>query len=76
MRMDAYHIAGTFIAFRIMVFGWMTRWLFLNKDLVPLILFSIGSVGLAVMTLMNIILFYRLLRSDFFHSITGEAKCD
>ena len=42
----------------------------------PLIFFSIGSVGLAIITVMNIILFYRLLRSDFFHSIASDAKCD
>lgn len=51
-----------------MTFAWMTRWLFLNKDLVPLAFFSIGSMGLAIITVMNIVLFYRLLKSDFLHT--------
>ena len=59
-------ITGSYITFRIMTFAWMTRWLFLNKDLIPLPFFTVGSIGLAVMTAMNIVLFYRLLKSDFF----------
>lgn len=52
-----------------MTFAWMTRWLFLNKDLVPLHFFTVGSIGLAVITVMNIVLFFRLLKSDFFLSM-------
>lgn len=57
---------GTFIVFRISLLAWMTRWIVINKDYVPLVFYSMGSIGLAIMTLMNITLFYRLLRSDFF----------
>ncbi|XP_067934432.1 TLC domain-containing protein 2-like [Watersipora subatra] len=64
-RLNGLANVGSFITFRIMTFAWMTRWLFLNKDLVPLVFFTIGSIGLAVVTLMTIVLFYRLLKSDF-----------
>ena len=61
-------ISGTFIVFRIATLAWMTRWIVVNRDQIPLPLYTLGSVGLAVMTVMNIILFYRLLRSDFLKS--------
>ncbi|XP_076106701.1 TLC domain-containing protein 2-like [Mytilus galloprovincialis] len=64
-RLNSLINLGTFVVCRITVMAWMSRWLLINKDLVPLIFYSIGSVGLAVMTVMNIILFYRLLQSDF-----------
>ena len=51
--------------FRIATIAWMTRWIVINKDRVPLIFYAIGSIGLAIVTVMNIILFYRLLQSDF-----------
>ncbi len=36
---------GTFLVFRIMTLGWMTRWLVLHRDQVPLIAYTLGSVG-------------------------------
>lgn len=57
-----------------MTFAWMTRWLFLNKDLIPLPFFTVGSIGLAVITAMNIVLFYRLLKTDFFRSMPTEMN--
>ncbi|XP_076452226.1 TLC domain-containing protein 2-like [Babylonia areolata] len=65
-RLNSLINLATFIVFRISTLAWMTRWIVINKDALPLVLYSLGSVGLAVMTLMNIVLFYRLLRSDFF----------
>ncbi|KAL0174510.1 hypothetical protein M9458_030478, partial [Cirrhinus mrigala] len=59
---------GTYVVFRINTLAWMTRWLVLNRDLIPLISYTVGSVGLAIMTVMNIVLFYRLMRSDFMKS--------
>nr|KAI8738054.1 TLC domain-containing protein 2-like [Biomphalaria glabrata] len=64
-RVNSFVNLGTFIVFRILLLAWMTRWLVINKDSVPLLFYTLGSVGLAVMVAMNIILFYRLLRSDF-----------
>ncbi|KAK3084464.1 hypothetical protein FSP39_013949 [Pinctada imbricata] len=56
---------GTFVIFRISIMAWMSRWMLINKDLIPLVFYTLGSIGLAVMMVMNIILFYRLLQSDF-----------
>jgi len=55
----------TFVAFRILTLCWMTRWLVLNRHLVHVGWFSLGSFGLAAMMLINIFLLQRLLQSDF-----------
>lgn len=73
-RLNSLVNLGTFVVCRISVMAWMSRWLLINKDLVPLVFYSIGSVGLAVMTVMNIILFYRLLRSDFIKKNESNKK--
>ncbi|CAH1800424.1 unnamed protein product [Owenia fusiformis] len=65
-RLNSLVNLGTYIVFRIATLAWMTRWLVINKDLIPFVVYTCGSIGLAVMTIMNIVLFYRLLRSDFF----------
>ncbi|XP_067864315.1 TLC domain-containing protein 2 [Heptranchias perlo] len=72
-RINSIINLGTYIVFRISTLAWMTRWLVLNRNNVPLVSYSIGSVGMAIMTLMNIVLFYRLLRSDFLKS-SREGK--
>jgi len=46
----------------------MTRWLTLHRDNVPVVFFTIGSLGLATIMLMSIILFYRVLQSDFLNN--------
>lgn len=55
----------TFIVFRIMTLGWMTRWLVLHRDELTLTAFSLGSISMAVIMLMNIILFLRVLNADY-----------
>ncbi|KAM4797448.1 TLC domain-containing protein 2 [Rhinophrynus dorsalis] len=67
-RLNSLLNLGTYIIFRISTLAWMTRWLVLNRDNIPLLTYTIGSVGMAIMTVMNIVLFYRLLRSDFLKS--------
>ncbi|KAF7700039.1 TLC domain-containing protein 2 [Silurus meridionalis] len=67
-RVNSMINLGTYVVFRINTLAWMTRWLVLNRDHVPLFSYTLGSVGLAIMTLMNIVLFYRLLRTDFLKS--------
>ncbi len=67
-RINSMINLGTYVVFRINTLAWMTRWLVLNRDLIPLISYTIGSVGLAIMTVMNIVLFCRLMRSDFMKS--------
>lgn len=73
-RVNSMVNLGTYVVFRINTLAWMTRWLVLNRDKVPLQAYTLGSVGMAIMTAMNIVLFCRLLRSDFLKSSTREAK--
>nr|XP_057936347.1 TLC domain-containing protein 2 [Doryrhamphus excisus] len=73
-RVNSMINLGTYVVFRINTLAWMTRWLVLNRDKVPLLSYTLGSVGLAIMTAMNIVLFYRLLRTDFLKGSTREAK--
>ena len=35
-------LKGTFIVNRIMVLAWMTRWIVINKDAIPLFLYTLG----------------------------------
>ncbi|CAB1348923.1 unnamed protein product [Coregonus sp. 'balchen'] len=67
-RINSMVNLGTYVVFRINTLAWMTRWLVLNRDNIPLFSYTVGSIGLAIMTAMNIVLFYRLLRSDFLKS--------
>ncbi|XP_019943958.1 TLC domain-containing protein 2 [Paralichthys olivaceus] len=73
-RVNSIINLGTYVVFRINTLAWMTRWLVLNRDKVPLLAYTLGSVGMAIMTVMNIVLFYRLLRSDFLKNSTRETK--
>jgi len=74
-RTNALLNVATFLFFRILLLGWMTRWLTVNRDRIPLSIFTIGSVGLAVIVVMNIILFCRILSVDFSEIFKrGEGK--
>ncbi|XP_026187854.1 TLC domain-containing protein 2 [Mastacembelus armatus] len=73
-RVNSMINLGTYVVFRINTLAWMTRWLVLNREKVPLLAYTLGSVGMAIMTVMNIVLFYRLLRSDFLKNSTRETK--
>ncbi|ESO84684.1 hypothetical protein LOTGIDRAFT_74365, partial [Lottia gigantea] len=64
-RLNSVTNLGTFVVFRISVLAWMTRWIVINRHLIPLVFYSVGSIGLAIITVMNIVLLYRLFRSDF-----------
>lgn len=75
-RLNSIINLGTFMGFRISVMAWMSRWMLINKDLIPLVFYSLGSIGLAVMTVMNIVLFYRLLQSDFIRKKESTIKMD
>ncbi|XP_061460588.1 TLC domain-containing protein 2 isoform X1 [Rhineura floridana] len=65
---------GTYMVFRITTLAWMTRWLVLNRENIPPNTYALSTVGMAVMTPMNIVLFYRLLRSDFLTSSRREKE--
>ena len=64
-RLIAFLNLVTYVFFRICVLGWMTRWLTLHRDDLPLVIFTIASVGLATIVAINILNFYRVLMSDF-----------
>ena len=56
--------AGTFLVFRFGIVTYMSIWLLFNRVNVPFSLFCIGQSGLALMTVINISLFSRVLKSD------------
>jgi len=56
---------ATFLSCRILLLGWMTRWLTVHREEIPLTFFTAGSLGLAVIVVMNIILFCRIISVDF-----------
>lgn len=63
----------SFVMFRILTLCWMTRWIVLNRHLIHVGWFSLGSFGLAAMMVINILLLQRLMQSDFKnHNITGS----
>lgn len=55
----------TFVVFRILTLCWMTRWILLNRKLISVGWFYTGSVGLAIMMVINILLLQRLIQADF-----------
>ncbi|XP_076341125.1 TLC domain-containing protein 2-like [Tachypleus tridentatus] len=64
-RLNSLANLATFILFRVVTLAWMTRWLVVHRELVPLYAYTCGSIGLAAIVLMSIVLFFRLLNSDF-----------
>lgn len=73
-RMNSMLNIGTFVVFRIAVLGWMTRWIVLHKDDLSLPVYTLGSVGLAIIMLMNIILFFRICIVDFSKKKHKDSK--
>ena len=64
---------ATFVLFRILLLGWMTRWLTIHRDDVPILFFTVGSLGLATIVGMNTVLFYRILVGDYLGSTKSKA---
>lgn len=75
-RLNSILNLGTFIIFRISPLCWMTRWIVINKNLVPFFFYFLSSLGLAITTVMNIVLFYRCLSSDFIHRKDTSSKLE
>ncbi|KAL7976047.1 hypothetical protein Chor_009725 [Crotalus horridus] len=59
---------GTYLVFRILILAWMSHWLALNWENVPAVPCAMGMMGMAIMLPINVVLFYRLLRSDLLPS--------
>ncbi|XP_041808708.1 TLC domain-containing protein 2-like [Chelmon rostratus] len=57
---------GTLLVFRVCTTGWMSRWLAAHSERIPRYTLMMGTVGLSLITTMNTVLLYRLLRADFF----------
>ena len=55
---------GTFVACRILLLGWMTRWLTEHRDEIPLFFFTAGSLGLAI-----------IVSLDQIFSLTPQPTC-
>lgn len=73
-RLNSMLNIGTFVVFRIAVLGWMTRWIVIHKDDLTLPVYTLGSVGLAIIMFMNIILFFRICIVDFSKKKHKESK--
>ncbi|XP_066492560.1 TLC domain-containing protein 2 [Tiliqua scincoides] len=73
-RLNSLVNLGTYVVFRITTLAWMTRWLVLNREKIPPATYVVSTVGMTIMTPMNIILFYRVLRSDFLKSSQREKE--
>ncbi|CAL8090955.1 unnamed protein product [Orchesella dallaii] len=65
----------TFVMFRIVTLGWMTRWMALNRILVNAAPYAVGCVSIAVLMLMSMILFVRLLKADFHNNSVEKTNC-
>jgi len=73
-RLNSLVNVGTFLIFRILTLGWMTRWLVVHRDKVPFFAYTMGSIALAVIVLMNIVLFFRILHVDFINKKGRNKK--
>ncbi|KAF4528449.1 hypothetical protein B566_EDAN015851 [Ephemera danica] len=64
-RINSFFNVATFIVFRIVTLGWMTRWLAVHRDELSFTAFTLGSISMAVIMVMNIVLFLRVVYADF-----------
>uniref|UniRef100_A0A3B4XQ84 TLC domain-containing protein 2-like n=1 Tax=Seriola lalandi dorsalis TaxID=1841481 RepID=A0A3B4XQ84_SERLL len=55
---------GTFLVFRVCTLGWMARWLAGHSEHIPRYILMMGTAGLSLISTMNTVLFYRLLRRE------------
>jgi len=65
---------ATFLLFRILLLGWMTRWLATYRDKIPMAIFTVSSISLAIIVVMNIVLFLRILSVDFLGALTKQLN--
>ena len=66
----------TYVLFRICTLSWMIRWLVLQKGIIPDVFHTIGVTGMSVMTIVNVILFARLLSKDYWPRVRRSTKID
>ncbi|TKS82815.1 TLC domain-containing protein 2 [Collichthys lucidus] len=63
-----------FLVFRVCATGWMIHWLATHSELVPRYVLMMGTVGLSLISTMNMVLCYRLLRTDILTSTGNTGK--
>jgi uncharacterized protein YhhL (DUF1145 family) len=65
----------TFVVFRIVTMGWMTRWLVLNEERVGnFYVYCLGCIAMATIVAMSCVLFLRLIRADLKHVLSKNLK--
>nr|XP_026691796.1 TLC domain-containing protein 2-like [Ciona intestinalis] len=66
---------STYVLFRICTLAWMTRWIVLHRSSIPQPFQTAGILGMMVMTVINVILFARLLFKDYVSSgVTSKPQ--
>ena len=55
----------TFINFRFLTSAWMTNYVIQHRSMVPFLHFLFSTVGMAIVTVLNIQIFMTLWRADF-----------
>ncbi|XP_056451032.1 TLC domain-containing protein 2-like [Gadus chalcogrammus] len=65
---------ATFLVFRLCTLGWMTRWLAAQAGQIPQFAHTLGTVGLGGITVMNVVLLYRLLRAEVLTDTRTSGK--
>ncbi|XP_071398849.1 TLC domain-containing protein 2-like [Centroberyx affinis] len=73
-RMTSLLNLGTFLVFRVCTLAWMTRWLARHSEHLPGYVLTMGTAGLSLITTMNTVLFYRLLRADVLTDTRNASK--
>ncbi|KAM9348866.1 TLC domain-containing protein 2-like [Symphorus nematophorus] len=65
---------GTLLVFRVCTTGWLTRWMAAHRGHMPRYVLMMGTVGLSLISTMNMVLFYRLLRADILNNTRNTSK--
>ena len=63
----------TYVFFRICTLSWMCRWIVLHKGVVPDFAHAAGAIGMTLMTIINVILFARILSADYLQRLRPSS---
>jgi hypothetical protein len=75
-RINSFFNLLTFLVNRFVVAAWMLQWLLIHKDLVPPFLFRSWSLCIVLMTLINFLLLFQILQSDYMRSESVMIKTE
>ncbi|XP_053187044.1 TLC domain-containing protein 2-like [Scomber japonicus] len=74
-RMTSWLNLGTFLVFRVFTLGWMSRWLADHSDrITPRYFLLMGTAGLGLLSIMNTVLLYRLIRADILSNAHNTSR--